>query len=100
MAGLMNSQESDEEEYAKEGENELTDESSYFQPHKGMFRDPTHAAKSRHRFGPQNQKTGRENNSGMTTDLQNLKHLKLSFPTLKGGGALECLRDCRILLNL
>lgn len=59
---------------------------------KGVFRNPVHAAFERHRTRERTVETGEVK---VLTDHSNLKHLKLNFPTFKGGGEpLDWLRDC------
>lgn len=102
MTGLMNSQVDDEIVVTEGSEDELEDEITGSQPVKGVFRDPNHAAKLRQKNGTFNRKKKKDeqpNNpvgggEGLT-DVASLKHLKLTFPSLKeGGDAVEWLRDC------
>lgn len=100
--GLLRTQEVDDGEYTDDSDNELIEDSTISPGHRGVFRDPAHAAKMRQKQvvtgKDKKNEEGRSNKAGGSegmTDVNSLKHLKLTFPSLKeGGDAVEWLRDC------
>lgn len=97
MEGMMNNNEQTFDGIDKEYKEEF----SPGQQHKGVFRNPIHAAFARQKadqklFGSYDD--FQEEEKGFThykSATQSLKHLKLSFPTFKeGSDPVEWLRDC------
>ena len=102
LTGAMSIQ-GDEDENVVVIEEEMDEEADLTLQSKGMFRDPDHAAKLRQKQmkAKPSRKNDDLNNGGVgvnhegTVDSHSLKHLKLTFPSLKeGGDAVEWLRDC------
>lgn len=102
MNGLLRTQEVDDGEFTDDSDNEFIEDSTISPGHRGVFRDPAHAAKMRQKQvvtgKDKKNEEGRSNKAGGSegmTDVNSLKHLKLTFPSLKeGGDAVEWLRDC------
>lgn len=102
LSGVMSVQ-GEEDDHIEEIEDEIDEETELTLQSKGMFRDPDHAAKLRQKQVTANPtRKNEELRSGGTgvnhegaADFHSLKHLKLTFPSLKlGGDAMEWLRDC------
>ena len=102
LTGVMSTQ-GDEDENVVVIEEEQDEEADFPLHSRGVFRDPDHAAKLRQE--QMRTRTTNKNNevsnggAGVnqegTADFQSLKHLKLTFPSLKeGGNVVEWLRDC------
>lgn len=102
LSGVMSISEDEVDENVEIIEEELNEEGELTLQSKGMFRDPDHAAKMRQKQanGTSGKKNEELRNAGAgskegLTDFHSLKHLKLTFPSLKeGGDAVEWLRDC------
>lgn len=101
ISGVLRTQEPEIEVCSDDSDPELNEEEVGTIPAKGVFRNPTHAAFERQKTIPPVKKKNVEfktDNSGSgegMTDANSLKHLKLTFPSLKeGGDAVEWLRDC------
>nr|XP_017218446.1 PREDICTED: uncharacterized protein LOC108195935 [Daucus carota subsp. sativus] len=102
LTGAMSMQ-GDEDENIVVIEEEMDEEADLTLQSKGMFRDSDHAAKLRQKQmkAKPSRKNDEVNNGGVgvnhegSVDSHNLKHLKLTFPSLKeGGDVVEWLRDC------
>ncbi|KAL8101446.1 hypothetical protein AgCh_033370 [Apium graveolens] len=102
MNGLMKTQEEVDGEYTDDSDSEMIDDSHVNHEHRRVFRDPIHAAKMRqkqivtgHERRNEEVRNAKIGGSTGTSDVNSLKHLKLTFPSLKeGSDAVEWLRDC------
>lgn len=102
MSGLMRTQVQEEEDFIDESDQELNEDEIGTLQAKGVFRNPVHAADLRQRKPNPPVKRRNEEFNYEHSDLHDkvldkgsLKHLKLTFPSLKeGGDAVEWIRDC------